>query len=235
MRVDFRRGSIADAKDIAAVKDAVWPHNSIDVDHIAAIMAEPDRITYVADIQGQIVAFVDAFLTLSAAGVLRWEVDLLAVHPDFHRRGLAYQLIDLITSSGQDMGAVLARALVHVDNQASQATFAKCGYQPDEQICCLYISSSAEGNFSECQKSQQSGYLLSVNTMNYRGLWLENEFAPEHFAQAESIRDCYCWDVAGAVIHVSDSFGIKSAVRMGWQPVGFYQWWFHPLPAAGQP
>jgi ribosomal protein S18 acetylase RimI-like enzyme len=104
VRVDFRRGSIADAK------------------RIAVLLTKPERITYVAESQGHVVAFVDAFLTLSAVGVRHWEVDLLAVHPDFQRRGFACQLIDIITSSGQDMGAVLTRALVHVDNQASQAT-----------------------------------------------------------------------------------------------------------------
>ena len=74
-----RRATPADALAIASVAAEVWPEEVLDGAMIGRLIAETDRVTLVAELDGAVVGFVDGFVTRSASGSLRWEVDLLAV------------------------------------------------------------------------------------------------------------------------------------------------------------
>lgn len=60
-------------------------------------------------------------MTYTLEGLARWEVDLLAVHPDFRGKGIAAQLVSPITKTGKARGANFARGLVEVENMAKPA------------------------------------------------------------------------------------------------------------------
>ncbi len=86
-----------------------------------------------------LIGFVDAFLTISEAGVLRWEVDLLGVHPAQRGRGVAAALIAASVKAGFAIGADRARALVRIENVASRKAFERCGFQAMEAEQILYV------------------------------------------------------------------------------------------------
>jgi L-amino acid N-acyltransferase YncA len=168
---------------------------------------------------------VDGFATLSGAGVLRWEVDLLAVHPGYRGQGLGARLVRANTAAGRDAGAACVRALVHVENVASQRTFARCAYRREDALCNLYVLPGAGLNLGV--QLPPDAYLVPVNTFNYRGLWLETGGFP-----SETGRRCYtsallngAWDLLGAVIPARQAERERLALAAGFTLVGQYQWW----------
>jgi GNAT superfamily N-acetyltransferase len=229
--INIRRAGVDDKSAIAAIKLASWPGETADTIQIANAMSEGTHVTHVAENEVVVVGFVDGFLTMSIDRQRRWEVDLLAVHPDFQRLGIASRLVEATTQVARDAGAVLSRGLVHVENSASQGTFARCGYHLDEKTCGLYVASESE---NRAVAVPITAHLISVNTFNYRGLWLEGELTPASFAAANAIRTCSGWDVAGALIPLHDENAVNAAVDAGWQQVGHYQWWCLSCSASGQ-
>jgi GNAT superfamily N-acetyltransferase len=97
---EIRRATAADAPAISSVKAAVWPGDAVDSGRIARVIASESHATHVAVCNGAVVGFVDGFPTISCDGLCRWEVDLLAVRPDFRGQGIGVQLI--AASRGRD-------------------------------------------------------------------------------------------------------------------------------------
>ncbi len=228
--VIVRRASPADAPGIARVKAAAWPEESLpDPDHIARVLAQPEHAAHVAlDGDGSVLGFVDGFVTLSPTDALRWEVDLLAVHPDCQGRGIGRALVEVSTAAGQEMGVSFARALIRVDNVGSQRAFARCGYRLDGAVCALYISQpvvETRQAVSLPHIPTGEAHFVSVTTFTYRGLWLEGGLGAEAFQAAQAIRDHNGWDVAGAVIPPAQPEAIRAAEAAGYTLVGPYQWW----------
>ncbi len=135
-------------------------------------MADAAHEVYVADVQGEVVGFVDGFATRAANRDLRWEIDLLAVHPDWRGRQLGKKLILACLKAGKERGADFARALIQTENRASQISFERCGFQCQPEMLGLFTAPPAEGVFSP---DTADGHLLLVNTINYFGLWLEED------------------------------------------------------------
>ncbi len=237
--VIVRRAGPDDAPGIARVKAAAWPEESPpDPDHIACVLAQPEHAAHVAlDGDGGVIGFVDGFVTLSQAGISRWEEDLLAVHPACQGRGIGRALVEANTAAGQELGVLFARALIRVDNVGSQRAFAHCGYCLDEAVCALYVSTQPSVVSHQQEKwsprcyaeiGQRAGdapFFISVTTFTYRGLWLEGGLGPDSFRAAQSIRDHYGWDVAGAVIPPGQLEAVRAAEAAGYTLVGPYQWW----------
>ncbi len=219
----IRSATKVDVEAILDVKQAVWPEEASSVDYVIGVLNQPDHITLVAVIEGLVVGFVDGFLTLASDGIRRWEVDLLAVHPAYRGRGIATALVRAHTQAGVAIGAVNGRALIAVDNTASQYTFAHCGYRTSiEEEYGLFVS-SADINHSTAIPSGL--HLIPVITINYRGLWIEGELSDGGFKLAQHIRTRYGWDVAGAVISLKESNAIRAANKAGFTLVGHYQPW----------
>ncbi len=220
MPIEIRPAKAGDAARISAIKAAVWDDPG-DAERIARVITEPDHATLVAVYDGVVAGFVDSFLTLSRQGVCRWEIDLLAVHPDCQRWGLARQLIAASTASGREMGASLARAAVRIDNIASQKTFARCGYRLDDTVCELHVSPES----ADTQANPPDGaHLIPVNTFNYCGIWLEGEISPEAIAAAQGMKTRRDMDVVGAVVPVEQRDAVGIVRDAGFNLIGQYQW-----------
>jgi GNAT superfamily N-acetyltransferase len=136
-----------------------------------------DHAVYVAVDDDQVVGFVSGFNTTSVEGVLRWEVDLLAVKPGFQGQGIGRQLINTSYETGRRSGAALARALIGEQNAASQRAFVSNGFIASEPMA-LYIW------YPQPQETMISRFnvvtdalpgVITVSTLTYRGLWLEGE------------------------------------------------------------
>lgn len=225
MKLQFAEPS--HAVEIAAVKSAAWPDETADVAYIARAIEQPERCTVIAlDTQGDVVGFTDGFMTLSPAGVYRWEVDLVAVHPSARGAGIARQMIAESTAFGREMGASLTRALIHVENVASQRSFAQCGFAFDPTLCSLLVSSV--GGVRRDRIPPSGTHIIPVSTLGYRGIWLEGQLTTGSFIAAQNIRKYYGWDVAGAVLP-SASQAVYAAESVGYTRVGEYQWWTKAL------
>jgi ribosomal protein S18 acetylase RimI-like enzyme len=220
---NIRRAMLADAEQIATIRQAVWPDSSVDLAHIATVLSDPQHQTIVAVSDNRMTGYMACFATLAQDGTRRWEMDELAVHPDYRRQQIGYRLVAEATKAGRQYRAVFARALIEVNNLASQQTFARCGYKTDASIYGLYICTM----FTSGQASVPPDlHLVPVQTLSYRGVWLEGKLSQEAFA---AVRHLNNYGLAGALIPLSNHPAIYAAARAGFRLVNNYQWWIAPL------
>ncbi len=225
---EIRMASMIDVAEIGRIKVTVWPDNSANTYKIANILNDPTHSTMVFVFEDQVVGFVDGFLTTSIEGMKRWELDLLAVHPNFQRRGIASALITANTEVGKSMGAEIARGLVAVDNIGSQKAFAKAGYETDNLICELMIASEINQR-EELNEVDNDTMIIPVKTMIYNGLWVEGKRSKIGFGRALNQVVNSDTELAGAVVPADDIQMIDDVQSMGFEKIGRYQWWQRPL------
>ncbi len=120
-------GSLADAEGLLAVEKATFNETPYDSEQVQAMLTGDAQQAWLALDEGQVVGFAAAFPTYSLRGP-RWEIDLLAVHPDWAGRGLATRLIRAAATQGGTL-ARQARAVVATDNLGSARAFARAGFR----------------------------------------------------------------------------------------------------------
>ena len=217
---------VEDIQQIISIKQRVWPKEPARIGHIQSTLTHPQHAVVAARWNGNLVGFADGFITCSATGLRRWEVDLLAVHPEYQGRGLGTRLVEASLEAGARKGAQVARGLVRLDNLASQRVFARCGFFKIPPELALYVSTGS-GDLRACEMGK--GRLIDVQTFSYRGLWLEERLTESTLTAAAYA----CWsrnlDLAGALIPAVDVLAAKAAQRLGFSQVGVYQWWAKDL------
>jgi ribosomal protein S18 acetylase RimI-like enzyme len=227
-KYEVRSATVEDAEAIGGIIKAVWPDSEINIGRIESVIRNTNHSTMVASIEGVLAGFVDGFMTTSVDSSRRWEVDLLAVDPQYQRRGIAGSLVIANTQEGFQRGATLARGLVAVDNVGSQKSFERCGYKLDGTICDLFVCTSRSHGSPE-QIEITTASIFAVQTMNYSGLWIEGDRVPKSFEQGKlqlATTDC---DLVGAVIPENDQELIQESQKIGYERVGRFQWWLRPL------
>lgn len=228
MNIEIRQAAPADAPSISAIKQAVWPSESPkNQAYIADVIALPDHATHLAFVEGTPAGFVDGFMTYTLEGLPRWEVDLLAVHPDFRGKGIAAQLVALSTETGKARGANFARGLVEIENIASQRTFARCGYTLEDEHHALMVGS--ELLIDVLILPPENTLLTAVQTINYRGIWIEGAYQKNSFLAGQVLCTQHAWDLTGAVIPNSDTTALQIAQELEFTLIGHYQWWKRSL------
>lgn len=228
MNIEIRLALPTDTSHIFAIKQAVWPSESPkNQAHIADVIALPDHATHLAFVEGTPAGFVDGFMTYTPEGLPRWEVDLLAVHPDFRGKGIAAQLVALSTETGRARGANFARGLVEIENIGSQRTFARSGYTLENQHHALMVGS--ELLMDILILPPENTLLTPVQTINYLGIWVEGAYQKNSFLAGQVLCTQHAWDLTGAVIPTSDITAIKIAQELEFTLVGHYQWWKRSL------
>ncbi|MDQ7027073.1 MAG: GNAT family N-acetyltransferase [Anaerolineae bacterium] len=195
--------------------------DTVQIQHIQQVIAEDDHASFVAVDNGQMVGFVDGFLTMAQDKTRRWELDLLAVHPDFQGRGAGKQLIQAFSDGANDYGATLVRALVAIDNKPMQTAMTKAGYQQQPNIYELHISSAA----GKRAKPPENAHLIPVNTFTYRGIWLEGEISLEAIYAANAIREKYDWDVVGTVVSKTNHSALGTICAAEFDFIKCFHWW----------
>jgi GNAT superfamily N-acetyltransferase len=129
-------GSLADAEGLLAVEKATFDESTLDPAQVQAMLAGGDQRAWLALAEDEVVGFVLAFPTLGLRDPC-WEIDLLAVHPDWTGRGLAGRLIRAAAAHGMTV-ARRARAAVATDNSASARAFTRVGFRR-AGVCELLI------------------------------------------------------------------------------------------------
>jgi len=130
-------GSLADAKGLLAVERATFNETPYSPEQVQAWLARGPQRAWLAVAEGQVVGFVIAFLTAGLRGPC-WEIDLLAVHPDWRGHGLATRLVRAAAAYGPRL-AHQARGVVAADNPASAQAFSRAGFRPAPELCLLLI------------------------------------------------------------------------------------------------
>jgi GNAT superfamily N-acetyltransferase len=129
--------SLADAKGLLAVERATFSESPYCVEELQAMLTDGSQRAWLAVADDTIIGFVAAFPVHSLQGV-RWEIDLLAVHPDWRGRGIATDLVRAAAVGGLEV-AERARAVVATDNIASARAFGHAGFEPVQETCELLI------------------------------------------------------------------------------------------------
>jgi GNAT superfamily N-acetyltransferase len=220
---DIRAALPGDVATIAAVHTAVWPEERARPDYILRCIENSEYAVLVAASDGKVVGFVDGFRTLAQDGTLRWEIDLLAVHPDHQGMGIGASLVNASFESGKERGADIARALVHVENIGSQRTFAGCGFVRQDAVCRLCVAQPSDTTVEA--ENAHDLHLVQVQTFSYRGLWLEGTLnaATLKAGMVECARQGL--DLAGAVIPLGQQDALSAAEQLGFEQIGDYEWW----------
>lgn len=225
---DIRPACIDDAPALVQVKKLTWPEEEVRLSQVENVLADAAHAVYVADVQGDVLGFVDGFATRAVNRDLRWEIDLLAVHPDWRGRQLGKKLIFACLKAGRERGAAFARALIQVENRASQISFERCGFQCQPDLLGLFTSPPEEGLFSP---ETAGGHLLLVNTINYFGLWLEEDHRESSLRAARAASWQHKCDFVGTLVIQADLSDNEKMSELGFTKVGNYQWWTLPFEA----
>lgn len=232
MRITFQLAQASDAGALCQLMQVVWPGMECDADYIAGLLGGDDGHTaWLAQNDGRIVGFADGFLTVNEAGQARWELDLLGVHPDFRGEGIATELVRRCTRSGFEKGAALFRGLIAVGNSGSEKTFSRCGYHPAGESALFIHSDPVSGDSdAECTCHQ-----VYVNTLSYRGIWLEGAVTPGCLLSAAAEKNRKALDVAGVVIASEQVELAVAASGCGYIQVGQYRFWNLSRDAVPEP
>jgi len=220
--------NIAKAGDSAAILAAcreVWPEEGFTEDRIREALQDPHHASTIAVQNERVLGFIDGFVTYSADGCPRWEVDLLGVIPGCRGCGIGLQLVQSSLRQAAKYRPVFARALIRMDNIASRAVFRKAKFLEDGGTLELFCSRQPP---EEGVALPAAAFLVPVRTFSYRGRWLEGELTESAFLAARP--DLKAGDgLAGALVASSDGISRSLASDAGFSKVGDYRWWFHPL------
>lgn len=213
----LRNANIQDAVDLARIIERSLG-DIVDTAHIEAVLADSTRVSIVGESDGHVAGFAHGFLTQSAEGLRRWELDLLAVAPEMRGKGLGRALVEACTCEGWRLNARMARALIAADNFASQRAFAAAGYHCQTLVHGLFVAHGSARNLPVAQP--ENPQLIPVRTLTYEGVWLEGALTHDLVSAALAIAP-----LAGAVIPMNDDDQRALLVNCGFRLIGEYQWW----------
>lgn len=228
--IHLRPATLTDVDGIASVANDVWSQDVLP-DACRAHIEDSTRALWVAAEDGAIAGFASAFLTV-VADIRRWEIDLLAVKRANQGRGLGTRLIAHTSRTGRSHAVSLTRALVRADNVAGQRAFQTTGFARDPRLHALLLWPPA----IEPAPRPYAGpvTLLPVDTLTYRGLWIEHltSVPPDEqhralaAARAIAARDHRL--NAGAVIPVHHEHLLSPELRIQARTHGHYHWYVSP-------
>ena len=223
MDIHFRLATIEDAEDFQHIKQTVWPDESADLKQIQLTLSLADHTCYIAEADAHVVGFMDCFATENN-NIVRMEMDLLAVLPQYQGKRIASRLIRHCLYHPHFVQPSIFRSLIRTNNIASQKSFEHNGFTLQPDIMTLFVAANKEIN----NKSKNfNGTIIPVQTINYGGNWVEAPFKKGVLNISET-------DELIGTILPQDADLQKRAEQAGFSAVGNYQWWIlkTPLPPA---
>jgi ribosomal protein S18 acetylase RimI-like enzyme len=168
--INLRRATSTDTKGIATVVYDVWAQDTL-TDVCQDQIKDDTCALWVAADKDDIAGFVSAFLSTGKDGDRRWEVDLVAVRRASQGQRLGRRLVIKACQDARRHSVSVARAIIRVDNIASQRTFENAGFTTDRAIhkLLLWTPVSSDNPIGEADNVA----LLPMDTLTYRGLWIE--------------------------------------------------------------
>jgi GNAT superfamily N-acetyltransferase len=130
-------GSLEDAKGLLNVERATFNECPYTARQLQVMLTRGAQRAWLALDDDEMCGFVVAFPIANLQG-LWWEIDLLAVHPDWEGQGIGRELIRSAAGAGSDLGC-RARAVISDRNPRSARAFAAAGFQQTPDPCSLLI------------------------------------------------------------------------------------------------
>ena len=133
------RATLADATALLHVERQSLAESPYSPDEILRIIRRPEHFAYLARIDEIAVGFCSC-IEVPADGGLRLEIDMLGVSPEQSGRGIGAKLIAHSTLQAERRGVPRFRAVVSVDNLASQRAFRRAGLEagPDPVVMLVF-------------------------------------------------------------------------------------------------
>jgi ribosomal protein S18 acetylase RimI-like enzyme len=236
--INLRKATLTDVTGIAAVIYDVWEQD-IFADVCKAQIKDDACALWVAADGDDVAGFVSAFLTVGVGGVRRWEVDLLAVRRASRGQRLGQKLV---TAACQDVArhnVSVVRAAIQVDNIASQRTFENAGFATDRRVHELLLCTPKLSDDPDVHPKDVA--LLPVDTVTYRGLWIEGltsaglsaELQRDVVRTARSIVAREERLNTGALVPVDEVHLLAADLRNQASVHGEYYWFVKLIPLAG--
>jgi GNAT superfamily N-acetyltransferase len=169
-------GSLADAGGLLAVERSTFDECPYDISQVQAMLTEGTQRAWLAIVDGGVVGFAVAFPTHGLQG-RRWEIDLLAVLPEWRGRGLATRLIRAASGYGMAV-ARHARAAVATDNSPSEGAFRRAGFRSEPGTCTLLIYRT-DGLVPGEDVSSRHGSLSGVTVREAASVTSAREWLPD--------------------------------------------------------
>jgi len=230
----IRQATNNDANGVEAITQAVW-NQKIDHEVFQNQIENDTCVIHVAIEHNQVAGFLSSFLTIDVHHNRRWEVDLLVVRPENQGYGLGTALIQSVWDDAQKHRAGFARAMVRTDNIASQKAFSRAGYSTNGKRHHLYLWPP------QIQPEQtmlpNNVTLLPMDTLTYRGLWIEGLITPTRtdkeqsdiLSKAQNIVVTQKRLNTGAVIPMDEETVLSKDLLASGTIHGEYGWWVKSL------
>ena len=174
---DIRLARLDDAEAIHLILQETWGESLL-FDVFADHVTSPEHQVFVAVETGEVVGFLSAFLV--SGSYPRWEIDLIIVRATSQGKGIGTSLIQAALTYGSGFGVRSAKASIRIDNYGSQCAFAKAGFTMDAQVRSLLLWKPLAFRF--VANIPETVHLIPVDTLTYRGLWIEG-FVKSQFSQ----------------------------------------------------
>jgi L-amino acid N-acyltransferase YncA len=225
----LHKATPADVPGIAAVVRDAWGQDILPDVCEAQTRCQACAL-WVAAEEDDVAGFASAFLTADKDGKRRWEVDLLAVRHASQGQRLGQRLVEAACADERAHGIPLARAAIHVDNVASQKTFESAGFATDGEIHKLLVWMPTRDTGPIVYGGSVT--LVPVDTLTYRGLWLEgltayNVDEDEQHSAVHMARSIIAWEGrhnTGAMIPTIGSHRLASDLEASAKMIGEYHW-----------
>ena len=177
---DIRLAQLDDAEAIHQILQETWGESLL-FDVFADHVTSSEHQVFVAVEAGEVAGFLSAFLVSGSDP--RWEIDLIIVRAASRGKGIGTSLIQEALTSGSRLGMRSAKASIRIDNYASQRAFSKVGFTMDAQVRSLLLWKPLAFRFVE--NMPETVHLIPVDTLTYRGLWIEGFIKPQLSQQAQ--------------------------------------------------
>ena len=177
LNIRFARSE--DAQAIHLILQEVWG-DSLLFDVFRHHISSPKHQVFVAVYTDEIVGFLSAFLVSKPTP--SWEIDILAVHPQWQGMGIGTSLVAEALTYGSNLGVDWATASIRVDNKASQRTFSKTGFTTDEKVLNLFTWGPLD--CTPDNHVPDTIHFIQVDTLTYRGMWIDG-FSESHLTRKE--------------------------------------------------
>ena len=222
MSVPIRQARPGDARAIARIVSAAFaevvePRSP----RVRKVLSEP--LTQVATVDDEVVGFVSNFLTQSAEGAWRFELDLLALAEDARGRGLGALLVAKSISLARQSQAENVRALVAAQNLPMQRLCRRCGFKRSSLRYRLYTAAPISRRGAAVRN--HAARLVQVETLTYCGIWLEGELSQAAIDRAHDRARRADGSRIGAVIPRDHAAGTAILRANRFELVGEFDWW----------
>jgi len=195
------RPLLAEATDLLSVERRSLKDSPYTPEEMFCILRRPGQYAYIAYLDNVAVGFCSCIETPASAGN-QLEIDMLGVVPAHRRRGLGRKLVAYSIRQAVERNVTRFRAIVALDNIASQRTFCRAGFDASPHPFAMAVyrirgqmpvpflpkgwgwHMASEGKFDSCEKAVQTFSAVGRGREVY---WLAN-VKDETVAMAECLR-----------------------------------------------